>query len=135
LKLFKDLTTTAGSGSEGIYNSDGSLQHKKLKALTRTYVQRAQGTILKQKFNAENGEYYAQIEINDSIQEFTEIYMNMEYWYPHGANVTFSADGSSFNMTSRIHNFVTVDIRKVIFAHGWIDINVIPLKKQEDEPI
>ena len=37
-KIYKDLTTTAGTGSEGFYNVDGSLQQKKLKALTRTYV-------------------------------------------------------------------------------------------------
>ena len=38
-KKFGDLTTTAGIGSEGFYNSDGTLQHDKVKALTRTYPQ------------------------------------------------------------------------------------------------
>lgn len=37
-KYYKDLTTTAGTGSEGFYNKDGSLQDKKVKALARTYM-------------------------------------------------------------------------------------------------
>jgi len=41
LKTFKDLTTTAGDKSEGIYNNDGSLQIKKMKALTRSYIRAA----------------------------------------------------------------------------------------------
>lgn len=36
-KKFKDLTTSAGTGSEGFYNDDGSLQEIKVKALARTY--------------------------------------------------------------------------------------------------
>lgn len=39
-KYYADLTTTAGTGSEGFYNKDGSLQDKKVKALSRTYMQR-----------------------------------------------------------------------------------------------
>jgi len=54
-KLFKDLTTTAGTGSEGFYNNDGSLQHKKLKALTRPYFPLVQGKLLSQAFNFTTG--------------------------------------------------------------------------------
>lgn len=39
-KIYKDLTTTAGIGAEGFYNQDGSLQHKKVKALSRSYAQK-----------------------------------------------------------------------------------------------
>ena len=38
-KNYADLTTSAGTGSEGFYNFDGTLQTKKVKALTRTYLQ------------------------------------------------------------------------------------------------
>lgn len=37
-KTYKDLTTSAGDRSEGFYNFDGTLQHNKVKALTRTYI-------------------------------------------------------------------------------------------------
>jgi len=37
-KKFGDLTTTAGTGSEGFYNDDGSMQDDKVKTLTRTYM-------------------------------------------------------------------------------------------------
>jgi len=38
-KKLGDLTTTAGIGSEGFYNDDGTLQIDKITALTRPYVQ------------------------------------------------------------------------------------------------
>jgi endoglycosylceramidase len=37
-KNFADLTTSAGTGSEGFYNNDGTLQSEKVKALARTYL-------------------------------------------------------------------------------------------------
>lgn len=37
-KKYGDLTTTAGTGSEGFYNDDGALQVLKVKALTRAYL-------------------------------------------------------------------------------------------------
>ena len=36
-KNYADLTTSAGTGSEGFYNADGTLQNSKVKALARTY--------------------------------------------------------------------------------------------------
>lgn len=38
-KYFEDLTTSAGTGNEGFYNSDSSLQTWKVKALARSYLQ------------------------------------------------------------------------------------------------
>jgi len=38
-KNFADLTTSAGTGSEGFYNSDGTLQTNKVAALARIYLQ------------------------------------------------------------------------------------------------
>jgi len=42
-KNYADLTTSAGTGSEGFYNEDGTLQDWKVKALSRTYVMLTQG--------------------------------------------------------------------------------------------
>lgn len=37
-KNYWDFTTTAGTGTEGFYNFDVSLQEKKVKALARSYM-------------------------------------------------------------------------------------------------
>lgn len=42
-KTYKDLTTSAGTGAEGFYNKDGTLQSWKVKALARTYFMATQG--------------------------------------------------------------------------------------------
>ena len=44
-KYYADLTTSAGTGSEGFYNQDGSLQEWKAKALARSYLQYTQGVL------------------------------------------------------------------------------------------
>ena len=58
-KTFQDPTTTAGTGSEGYYNPDGSVQGGKVKLLARTYIQAAQGTIKSMKFDTESGQFAA----------------------------------------------------------------------------
>lgn len=37
-KFYGDLTTSSGTGSEGFWNKDGTLQSWKVKALARTYL-------------------------------------------------------------------------------------------------
>jgi endoglycosylceramidase len=50
-KKLGDLTTTAGTGSEGFYNDDGSLQTGKINSLTRPYTQYTQGTLKSMYYN------------------------------------------------------------------------------------
>jgi len=50
-KTYKDLTTSAKTGSEGFYNNDGTLQDYKVKALARTYNMLSQGTLKYQNFD------------------------------------------------------------------------------------
>lgn len=64
-KTFHDLTTTAQTTSEGFYNQDGSLQENKVKALTRTYVQYAQGETRRMEFK--DGVFAAEIKIDTSL--------------------------------------------------------------------
>jgi hypothetical protein len=89
------LTTAAGNRSEGFYNVDGSLQLDKIKAISRTYVQAAQGTILSQKF-FQNGTFTASIRYDPTSTQDTQIYVNNKgkgvMWYPNGVNVTVSSD-------------------------------------------
>jgi aryl-phospho-beta-D-glucosidase BglC (GH1 family) len=58
-KTYKDLTTSAGNKSEGFYNPDGAVQKGKVKALSRPYVQLAQGMILGSKMNRTSGQFTA----------------------------------------------------------------------------
>jgi len=49
------LTSSAGNRSEGFYNRDGTLQTKKVKSLSRSYIQAAQGDIKEMKFDTDTG--------------------------------------------------------------------------------
>jgi len=82
-KIYKDLTTTAETGAEGFYNLDGTLQDLKVKALARTYIQKAQGTIQSMNFS-QNGDFKSSIVFDAKIKEPTEVFLNQEYWYPSG---------------------------------------------------
>ena len=79
------MTTAAGNRSEGFYNMDGTLQLDKIKAISRTYVQSAQGTVVAQKFY-QNGTFTTSIRVNNTSVP-TEIYVNNAgkgiKWYPH----------------------------------------------------
>ena len=90
-KKFKDLTTTAMGSPEGFYNDDGSLQPLKVRALTRTYIQRAQGTVESMKFNHTTGEFEGQFRLNTNVQAFTVVYIAAVVKgvsnYPNGARV------------------------------------------------
>lgn len=103
-KIYKDLTTTAGAGSEGFYNSDGSLQHAKVKALARTYVQRTQGTLLSMTFNSDTASFEAVFILDTSIEAPTEIYLNQEYWYHKQYEIQILSHNSGQVINTEIKN-------------------------------
>jgi len=88
-KYYKDVTTTAGTGSEGFYNKDGSLQHAKVKALSRSYMQRTQGTLLAMNFNSTSTAFKAIFEADTSIDAPSQLYLNQEYWYQNKYELAF----------------------------------------------
>jgi endoglycosylceramidase len=96
-KTYKDLTTSAGTGSEGFYNdSDGTLQTGKVKALSRSYVKAAQGTTKSMKFDTKTGNFEAIVELDLSIEKPTLIHAHQDAtdaitWYPHGINFTIES--------------------------------------------
>ena len=90
LKTYQDLTTSAGSASEGFYNKDGSLQNQKVKALARTYMLATQGVPKSMNFETSNAEFTSVFTVNTSIKEPTVIYYSTEYWYPHGFDLIVS---------------------------------------------
>mmetsp|Transcript_18571 Transcript_18571/g.33555 ORF Transcript_18571/g.33555 Transcript_18571/m.33555 type:complete len:527 (-) Transcript_18571:22-1602(-) len=89
LKGFGDYTTT-GSYTEGLYNQDGSLQEKKLRHLSRTYIQSYQGVPITSTFNTTTGDYKAAFEVDPSIKGSTELYFNEPIYYPNGYQYTIT---------------------------------------------
>ena len=101
-KYYADLTTSAGTGSEGFYNADGSLQEWKAKALARSYLQFTQGVLTKQTFNTETVALDAQFTVKTGIKAPTVIYQNSEYWCGEaGCTCAYSLeDGSALKNSS-----------------------------------
>lgn len=92
-KTYKDLTTSAGTGEEGFYNHDGSLQAWKAKALARTYLMATQGTNESFHFDMWSSEFSATFKVDTGIGAFTELYASREFYYPNGKQVTVTVDG------------------------------------------
>lgn len=75
-KFYGDLTTSAGVGSEGFYEHDGSLQEWKVKALSRTYLMATQGVPTLQKFDMDTSDFTAKFTANTNLDAPTIIYVN-----------------------------------------------------------
>jgi aryl-phospho-beta-D-glucosidase BglC (GH1 family) len=73
-KKLGDLTTTAGSGSEGFYNDDGTLQVDKVTALSRPYAQYTQGTLMSMNFNRSAETFSFSFIADTSIAQPTVVY-------------------------------------------------------------
>lgn len=84
------MTTSAGVGSEGFYNKDGTLQEYKVKALARSYLTATQGVPTFQNFNMDTSEFNADFTVNTSIEAPTVLYLNKQYYYPNGVNIEFT---------------------------------------------
>merc|ERR1712166_683669 len=67
-KYYADLTTSAsaGTGNEGFYNNDGSLQTWKVKALARSYMMATQGepALSGTTFNSDTSAFSATYTVN-----------------------------------------------------------------------
>lgn len=93
-KNYADLTTTAGTGSEGFYNEDGTLQAWKVKALARTYMPYTQGTLTSQSFDTTTGLFNASFVFNATVNAPSVIYTSSEYWYTNMRVCTVSHNGT-----------------------------------------
>lgn len=94
-KYYADLTTSAGTGSEGFYNQDGSLQDWKVKALARSYLMFTQGVLTTHKFDTTTSGLTASFTVDTSIKAPTVIYQSDEYWCGEGGcECTYSYLGS-----------------------------------------
>ena len=87
LKNYADLTTSAGTNSEGFYNNDGTLQDGKVRALTRTYLQATQGILTSMQFSTQTSDFHAMFIVDTTIAEPTVLYKSDYYWYSTGFNI------------------------------------------------
>lgn len=87
-KTYADLTTSAGTGSEGFWNQDGTLQDYKVKALARSYLPYTQGTLSSMKFDTNTAHFKAEFTFSGATKAAeTSVYLNKEYWYPNGYDI------------------------------------------------
>ena len=88
-KYYEDLTTSAGTHSEGVYNSDGTLQTFKVKALARSYMQRTQGTPIRQKFDVDTGSFDFAFTYDSTVTSPSIGYFSKEYYYENGITAKY----------------------------------------------
>lgn len=94
-KKLGDLTTTAGTGSEGFFNDDGTLQDAKVASLVRPYLPYSQGTLESVNFNKITKVLKATFTLDTTIQAPTVVYFNQEYTYISGITLSLlSSTGS-----------------------------------------
>lgn len=111
-KNYADLTTSAGTNSEGFYNNDGTLQEGKVKALTRTYLPATQGTLLSMKFLDETIDFLAAFTLDSTITDPSVLYLNAKYWYPTGYRLQLSVGNTILKQDTDY----TVDLSQANYA-------------------
>jgi hypothetical protein len=87
LKLTICVSEVTGS-SESFYNDDGTLQYPKVKALSRTYAYAIAGDPISMHFDPSSAYFVLTYKTSNNVQGTTEIYLNQEFWYPDGFQVS-----------------------------------------------
>ena len=96
------MTTSAGTNSEGVYNHDGSLQTFKVKALSRSYMQRTQGVPTKMKFETDTSNFNFDFQVNTDINAPSVGFFSETFFYENGLNYTLSSsDGTALASPSQ----------------------------------
>jgi len=78
----------ATGSSESLYNDDGTLQLQKVKALSRTYAYAIAGDPMNMQFDPSSAYFVLTYKTNNRAKGPTEIYLNQEFWYPDGFQVS-----------------------------------------------
>ena len=116
-KTYADLTTSAGTGSEGFWNQDGTLQEYKVKALARSYMPVTQGILTSMKFDTTTADFSAEFTFSDTATGMTSAYFNQEYWYNGEPEVTITVMEGESHVVDKTavgyscsNNYCTFDI-------------------------
>jgi len=128
LKVYKDLTTTAGRGSEGIYNSDGSLQEKKMKALRRSYMQKTAGELLRMNYLTKTDQLDAEFKPDLTIKAPSIIALSgkaEDFVVKLYVDEREIEEGKDFGVEKK-GNFVTLIVRSQDLNHQIVRVIVTP---------
>lgn len=80
-----------------MFNSDGTPQDLKVKAIARTYGYVYQGTPSFSYFSTRDGSYATNFLFDINTTGATQVFQNKAVWYPNGFKVTVSdADKKGF---------------------------------------
>lgn len=131
-KTYKDLTTSAGTGAEGFYNKDGSIQSWKVKALARTYFMATQGVVKAMNFNQDDSFFTGEFTVDTSIEAPTVIYTSAEFYYPRGKAVVLMAnhvylDASQYSLDDADANRYKFTITDKSLNGQLVTIKLTPL--------
>ena len=127
-KAYHDHTTTAAENEEGIFNSDGTIQNIKEKALSRTYIQYYQGLPLEMFYNDDTSEFLARFKYDGNINEPTVLYLNKDLNYKDGYDLNITDDDGNkidFDIEDK-DNYISFKINKSKEEELIVKVNVSP---------
>jgi endoglycosylceramidase len=138
-KTYADLTTSAGTGSEGFWNQDGTLQDYKVKALARSYLPLTQGRLSSMKFDTNTALLKAVFTFSEAAgSSETSVYLNKEYWYPSGYDVyVANGDATPVRVSSKKvdGNYYNLNVAELVGAKEGDQISIKVYAKQVVEEI
>ena len=127
-KTYADLTTSAGTLSEGFWNQDGSLQDWKVKALSRSYLPYTQGTLSHMHFDKNTSFLKARFTFAEtSAGSETSIYLNKEYWYPQGYEIYVANGSGTPTVIKSKHvdgNYANINVAELVGAKEGDKISI-----------
>ena len=94
-----------------LFLNNGSANHYVRKALSRTYAQRVAGHATKVEFDSDwktGGRFELEFEMDTAIQAPTIIYVNEQYWYPNGYNLSLTPQNAQIVDYKREKSYVEV---------------------------
>ncbi|GKT34662.1 hypothetical protein ADUPG1_007974 [Aduncisulcus paluster] len=100
-KTYNDVTTAAGSGSEGFWSEDGTLFEKKLKALARPYPMEVEGELISFSFDVDTNKLEVHVQPDVTRLTYSIIFTSEDLYYPNGYNVSFDPVNSGSYEVSR----------------------------------
>merc|ERR1711998_631545 len=110
----------------GFYDSDGTFHTQKVKMISRPYVKLAQGTIVSNKVDKNNGTFEATIKIDTSVTEPSVIHTfsegKGEPWYPKGFT-SFFYDQHDNHIPADKVKIISLDKNQFAFKFGNPEFN------------
>lgn len=86
-KGFGDFNSIS-TASSGLYDDEGELNQRKLRALTRTYIQQYQGIPKEVRFDVHTGDFASWFTHDPEIKKPSVLYYHEKEFYPNGFKVT-----------------------------------------------